>query len=596
MDEKKNKITSGINIAVIIAAAILFVIIGVFSRVSAYNERENTNGFVVKESSCIEKDNDSTPIGVIKEYSIDMDTITRDETLAFYTVHQYVKVFIDGECIYQLQPSGQWNMCKTVGSNWNMIPLNREDSGKTITVQITPVYESFRNREVEFLVGDNLDIYIDRLKKDLFQIILSCLAIFIGLVFVGVAFYRYISSRREKNLIYFGIFAVMIGIWRLTDTRFTPFIFPDYAVLIYNLSLVMLMFGTIPFVKWIEHYYDVKMRKIFQCYCSLSVLIGLIQMTLQFAAIRDLRETLLVTHVMIGTCVIMLFVTYFIDRKKNHHKKKEEKRNNFAIILAFGIILDVVAFYIKGNSSGLVFSLLAFVIYIILKGMSMMFNYNKKELELAEKDRQIAEKERTLMEKRILVMASQIKSHFIFNVLTAISGFCKTDPQKADKVLIRFSRYLRKNIKILETDGFIDFVEELEQVEDYVALEQVRFGDAIEFEEDIQETRFKIPPLTIQPLVENAIKHGLVEHNRSGVISLTTRKNGDNIEIIVADNGAGFEIDNYNSTDSVGIKNVKFRLKNMVDGELQISSIVGEGTEVIIRLPFEKEYESEAEL
>lgn len=585
-NERKIKVKSTINILVFITLALLFILIGGMSEISVQSEREKPNGFITVESNCVEKESENSPIGVFKEYSFEIDALSRDETLAFYTVHQYVRVFVDGECIYELQPSGKWNMCKTVGCNWNMIPLYREDSGKTITVQIIPVYESFRNRKVDFLVGDGIEIYRDRLSKDILQIVLSCIAIFVGLVFLMVAIYRYICNEKEKDAILLGIFSVMIGVWRLTDTRFTPFIFPNHSVLVYNLSLGALMFGIVPLLKWVQLSYKGRLNKILQ-YCSvLSLAIGVVQVLLQLFGIWDLRETLFVTHIMIGINAMVLIVIFLVGKKKSFVGERKEKGNNFFYVLIIGVILDILAFKIKGNSSGLVFSLLAYVIYIILIGILMMFNYRKKELELAEKDKQIAEKEKALMEKRIFAMASQIKSHFIFNVLTAISGYCKTDPQKADKILIRFSRYLRKNVRIIETEGLVDFTDELEQVEDYVALEQIRFGDMIAFEEDIQETQFKIPPLTIQPLVENAIKHGLIEPNRSGVITLTTKRNGDYVEIIVADNGVGFDPCDKNGKDSVGIKNVCFRLENMTNGELHIESAVGKGTSAIVKLPF----------
>ncbi|MBO4980616.1 MAG: histidine kinase [Lachnospiraceae bacterium] len=94
----------------------------------------------------------------------------------------------------------------------------------------------------------------------------------------------------------------------------------------------------------------------------------------------------------------------------------------------------------------------------------------------------------------------------------------------ADDALICFSRYLRKNINIIEEEGLIDFSKELAHLEDYIALEQIRFQDMIIFEKEIEETNFKIPPLTIQPIIENAIKHGLVEHGRSGTVRLHTRR------------------------------------------------------------------------
>lgn len=107
----------------------------------------------------------------------------------------------------------------------------------------------------------------------------------------------------------------------------------------------------------------------------------------------------------------------------------------------------------------------------VFVGIATMFHYSEQELLLAEKDRLLAEQEWKLTERWITAMMSQVKSHFIFNVLTTISSYCKVDAQKADRALIRFSRYLRKNIRNIEEEGLIDSLSELEQVEDYVALE-----------------------------------------------------------------------------------------------------------------------------
>lgn len=398
-------------------------------------------------------------------------------------------------------------------------------------MEIIPVYESQRNREVEFLLGSELAIYEDRLIKDLPQLILSIMCIFVGLVYIGVAGYNQFCKQRGKGMIALGIFSVMLGIWRMTDTRFTPFLLPKHSVLLFYLSVTMLMLGSIPLMKWLEEYFTEKSRGLLDGYCLL------------------------------------------------------------------------VAFYMKGNSSGLLFTIFAFLLYIVIMGVKTLFNYSEQELQfaekerqLAEKDRELAEKERKLTDRRIASMMSQIRSHFIFNVLTTISGYCKIDPKKADTALIRFSRYLRKNINIIEEEGLIDFDVELEQLEDYVALEQLRFEDMIVFEKEIQTSSFQIPPLTIQPLVENAIKHGLVEHNRSGLIWLATREQDGMIMITVTDNGVGFLPEACENSRSVGIRNVRYRLENMVNGQLDIDSVPGQGTKVIIRIPIVKKDEGIQEM
>ena len=156
---------------------------------------------------------------------------------------------------------------------------------------------------------------------------------------------------------------------------------------------------------------------------------------------------------------------------------------------------------------------------------------------------------------------------------------------KVSRNILDDSRYLRRNIKIIEEEGLIDFSKELEQVVDYVSLEQLRFPDVITFEKEIEESNFQIPPLTIQPIIENAIKHGLVEHGRKGTVRLQTIREKNNIVITVTDDGAGFEPEECQKEDSVGIKNVRFGLESMLNGSLVIKSIPGEGTQVTIMIP-----------
>ena len=113
------------------------------------------------------------PTGLINCYTFRLDEpIAHDTSLAFYTTHQYAAVYLDGELVCSLQPAGEHRITKTLGSNWVMIPLYAEDSGKTVRVEITPAYQNFQNRDVTFLLGSPLAVYKDRLTQDLPQILL----------------------------------------------------------------------------------------------------------------------------------------------------------------------------------------------------------------------------------------------------------------------------------------------------------------------------------------------------------------------------------------------------------------------------------------
>ena len=194
-----------------------------------------------------------------------------------------------------------------------------------------------------------------------------------------------------------------------------------------------------------------------------------------------------------------------------------------------------------------------------------------------------------LSQSRIVLAMSQISTHFIFNVLNAISSLCKSDPEQADVELVRFARYLRTNIDIMQEDKLIPFEREMDHVQNYVDLEQLRFDDRIMLDEQYEVTDFMLPSLIVQPLVENAIKHGILPKKDGGTICLSTRRQGADVVIEIADDGVGFEARSRSTHKSVGLSNVRFRVEKMAGGRLEVESKLGEGTLVRVTLPYQKE-------
>lgn len=200
--------------------------------------------------------------------------------------------------------------------------------------------------------------------------------------------------------------------------------------------------------------------------------------------------------------------------------------------------------------------------------------------------------ERELRDSRVTLAMSQIRTHFIFNVLNTISGMCKYDPEQADAAVVRFARYLRSNIDVMTEDKPVAFESELTRTEDYVALEQMRFGERIRLLEEVGVRGFCLPPLILQPIVENAIRHGLLQKPEGGTVTLRTSQTGGYVRIEVEDDGVGFDPATLNrqrdGRRSIALDNVRFRLEHMAAGGLEIESSPGVGTRVILSIP-EKE-------
>lgn len=192
-----------------------------------------------------------------------------------------------------------------------------------------------------------------------------------------------------------------------------------------------------------------------------------------------------------------------------------------------------------------------------------------------------AEKERIATE----LSMSQIQPHFLFNSLNTIRALCVEDPKQAEHAIETFSAYLRQNLEFMHWASLIPLSKEVEHARLYTEIEQLRFPD-IRVEYHITEDNCDIPPLTIQPLVENAIRHG-IRGQKDGTVIISAFREDQSFVITVQDNGTGFnpEVKNNPEEMHIGIRNVRSRVEQLSKGEFILESHPGEGTLITIRIP-----------
>ena len=264
------------------------------------------------------------------------------------------------------------------------------------------------------------------------------------------------------------------------------------------------------------------------------------------------------------------------------------------LVLAFEV--DAVATAIGLWEGGAISKYIFFVLFIASLFVALRLipgNINAaakaNELEL-QRSRLEAEKnmvEVQLKESRISLLLSQIQPHFIYNTLGTIERMCLKDPQKAFDLVRNFSLYLRGNFSELDSVTPIRFAEELKHVEYYVNIEKVRFPD-MNIKYDVEATEFVLPALSVQPLVENAIKHGLMRLEAGGMVMIHSYETPTHFCVEVKDDGVGFDISlPIDEKKHVGLRNIRGRLKAMVDGELILESKPGVGTKAVIVIPKE---------
>jgi sensor histidine kinase YesM len=193
------------------------------------------------------------------------------------------------------------------------------------------------------------------------------------------------------------------------------------------------------------------------------------------------------------------------------------------------------------------------------------------------------QKQKIIERQKNALMLSQINPHFVYNTLSTIASMCDISPKQAKHLTIDFAQYLRRNINTLASEELIPFEQEMEHVACYLKIEKARFRERLNVIYSTQCKDFRVPPLTVQPLVENAIKHGITKKASGGTIKISTFEEDGNYFIEIIDDGVGF--DPEVNEMHVGIENVRDRVAAMCKGDITIKSTVGVGTRVVIEIP-----------
>ena len=275
--------------------------------------------------------------------------------------------------------------------------------------------------------------------------------------------------------------------------------------------------------------------------------------------------------------ISLIMLTYFVYLSM---QKKQLGGKPAGFIPIFNVILIIVGIFLDFSVE---FELQPVTFLTIAMINCSLFSYIWLHLQF------VAEHEDALMaEQRVQIMMTQIQPHFLYNTLSTIQSLCELDPGKAAEVTANFGMYLRQNLDSLGQSGLISIQKELEHTKIYTEIEKVRFP-YIHVEFDVPDVTFHLPALTIQPLVENAIRHGGWD-KKDGHIRVTVKEEAGVHEITIQDDGKGFEASQLKNMggEHIGIRNVKERIEQLCGGTLSVNSAVGEGTNVTIRIPEEE--------
>ena len=283
---------------------------------------------------------------------------------------------------------------------------------------------------------------------------------------------------------------------------------------------------------------------------------------------------------------------YLIDSQNIYRRQRWFWISQMAGIICMLINGTILIRYRKYLSKKELTGLAAYIVLPVMAMLVQAFVYGIAVLYIATTVSALCiyisiQEELELEKSRTAIMLSQIHPHFLYNSLSVIKGLCQTDPGKAELAVDHFSGFLRGNLDSLTAGSPIPFSQELSHTRHYLELEQMRFGSRLNVIYDAPVTDFLIPPLTLQPIVENAVRHGIVKREEGGTLTISTAGTSEACTVTVTDDGIGFDPlkPMQDGKKHIGIQNVQKRLQTQCHAILTIRSAPGCGTVAVITLP-----------
>jgi len=292
----------------------------------------------------------------------------------------------------------------------------------------------------------------------------------------------------------------------------------------------------------------------------------------------------------------MLYMIYIMI--KVVLRKKENSITMLIAVCVFVLTIIQDILYYKGMSNINIYLMFIYGNFAVILAMSFVqariqSNINKKLVLYNEKLVEADQLKDKIIETEMSFLQAQIKPHFLYNALDAIANVCEEDGEKASGLIVDLSVYLRRSLEFNGLDKMMSIEKELEFVETYINIEQARFGQKIRLHEEIEiSLNNQLPVLILQPIVENAVRHGISKKQLGGNIIVRGKQLDDGIVIEVEDDGVGIEdkkltllLSEERKDKGIGLLNIHNRLLSLYGKGLEINSEEGKGTCVRFMIP-----------
>ena len=528
--------------------------------------------YILTPDSVVETESNSYA-GVTRTYTF---TIPEDDTrlrhgarLSFFLRHTIAELTLDGEPVYSSGEYDTPHIGKTPGIYWLTAAMRSDYAGRELKISLTPVYDNIDIGEPMFLLIDHEQL-LSRivLPEDAFALTIGVVTLIAGLFLAVLSLFIRFEPADRLKLRSLGFLAAAASLHVLTRLPAVLLALDIYGLqkFLWYLGAAALLLTHILVFRFISD--QSENRAVSDAASLVCIASAFVLLILQFTNLSDLYP--LLPWYMLFAAVLQVIVIAL--------QKPDVRTLLWLLPFPFMTAADLIILQVTDSERKCIALMLWLTVNLCLRAAGFVS-------EAFAHERELREKEEELYETRIGTMIQQIRPHFIYNTLSSIYVLCKNHSPRTLQVLEDFMDYLQANFTAVAADKPIPFADELKHTKAYLAVESARRDELLSVTYDTPHTDFSLPALTLQPIVENAVKHGSGNERFRLEILIRTEKTADGSEITVEDNGLGFAAVPEQKDTHIGIANVRERLELMCGGSISIRSGPEGGTTVTILIP-----------
>lgn len=502
--------------------------------------------------------------------------------------HMRVSLRINGEELFRLKPmEGDGNPTQAMGKQWVTVISPGISTEDVVELNFGNLYWNAYMIQFDELLwhmhtGDDHKMFFEAVHEDRWTLGIGAVFLFLTLfLLIASLCCAVLKNQSALQFLWLGLATLFSSLWFLTlspaPTLILPW--PVFLNVLYAFSMQGIAIFVVLFVAGNVSGSRRRILLICEIVLLLTLLVGLINQLLSIQDLYSAINYLSIFDLAAAICIIFC-LSYEAIRMK--------RKTAFALLkamlpLAVCAVVELINGYLQFFVAAVLLGI-GLIWFIVAQGVYILTRIKKS----MENEKRMLQLENELNENRIAIMLSQIQPHFLYNALNTIQYLCRTQPEKAAEIVADFSDYLRGNMDSLIRKSSIPFEQELRHLKNYLNIEQVRFPK-INIEYDLQTSDFFLPAMSLQPLVENAIRHGVTQREEGGTVRITAWEDNGAWYLQVKDDGVGFDptLPKQDGRSHIGLANTKERLSSMCNGTLEIESTLDVGTCITMKIPKE---------